>query len=203
MSEFPNEQGSVSPDLVREVPKSFGILHLLGMKIVKAQTGVGQVSIQVDGRLMHPQQAVHGGVIFTIADTAMSMALMSVIPQGSRFGTIEAKINFMLPVRSGELLAEGILVHKGRSTAVVEATVYNIFEGEQQAIAKVLGTFYIGRPRDADALHEEQSTELLSLPTTPLPPGTPGSVLRTLQFLSTQEDVEAMERAIEDGKSNL
>ena len=149
MSEFHKEQGSVSPDFLRDVPKNFGILHLLGMQIVKAQAGVGQVSIQVDGRLMHPQQMIHGGVIFTIADTAMSMALMSVIPQGSRFGTIEAKINFMLPVRSGELLAEGTVVHQGRSTAVVEATVYNLFEDEQQAIAKVLGTFYIGRPRDA------------------------------------------------------
>jgi acyl-CoA thioesterase len=55
----------------------------------------------------------------------------------------------MLPVRSGELLAEGKIVHQGRSTAVVEATVYNLFEGEQQAIAKALGTFYIGRPIDA------------------------------------------------------
>jgi acyl-CoA thioesterase len=149
MSEFHNERESVSPDFLREVPKNFGILHLLGMQIVKAQAGVGQVSIQVDARLMHPQQMVHGGVIFTIADTAMSMALMSVIPQGSRFGTIEAKINFMLPVRSGELLAEGKIVHQGRSTAVVEATVHNLFEGEQQAIAKALGTFYIGRPIDA------------------------------------------------------
>ena len=149
MSEFHNERESISSDFLREVPKNFGILHLLGMQIVKAQAGVGQVSIQVDARLMHPQQMVHGGVIFTIADTAMSMALMSVIPQGSRFGTIEAKINFMLPVRSGELLAEGKIVHQGRSTAVVEATVYNLFEGEQQAIAKALGTFYIGRPIDA------------------------------------------------------
>lgn len=149
MSEFHNEQGGVSPDFLREVSKNFGILHLLGMKIVKAQAGIGQVSIQVDSRLMHSQQSVHGGVIFTIADTAMSMALMSVIPEGSSFGTIEAKVNFLLPVRSGELLAEGTLIHKGRSTAVVEATVYNINEGEQQAIAKVLGTFYIRRPKDA------------------------------------------------------
>jgi len=105
--------------------------------------------------LMHPQQTVHGGVIFTIADTAMSIALMSVIPEGSRFGTIEAKINFLLPVRSGELLAESTLIHKGRSTAVVEATVYNINEGKQQAIAKALGTFYIGRPKDTDGTPDE------------------------------------------------
>jgi len=38
----------------------------------------------------------------------------------------------------------------------------------------------------------------LSLPTTPLPPGTPGSALLLLRFLSSREDVEAMERALED-----
>lgn len=203
MSEPYNERGSFPSGSLQEISKNFGILHLLGMRIVKAQAGVGQVSIQVDGRLMHSQQAVHGGVIFTIADTAMSMALMSVILEGSPFATIEAKINFMLPVRSGELLAEGTLVHKGRSTAVVEATVYNINEGQQQAIAKVLGTFYIGRPKNADISGTDQSSVPLPLPTTPLPPGTPGSVLRELHFFSSQEDVEAMERALEDGEKDL
>ncbi|HZU67345.1 MAG TPA: PaaI family thioesterase [Ktedonobacteraceae bacterium] len=142
------ERGNLSPDFLQEIPKNFGILHLLGMKIVKAGAGIGQVSIHVDSRLMHPQQIVHGGVIFTIADAAMSMALMPVIPQGSLFGTIEAKINFMQPVRAGDLLAEGKIIHKGRTTAVIEATVYNINEGEQQAVAKVLGTFYIRQPKD-------------------------------------------------------
>ena len=125
--------------------QSFGILHLLGMKIITAEAGSGRVGITVDERLMHPQQIVHGGVIFTLADTAMSMALMPLLPQGTRFGTLEAKINFMLPVRAGELLAEGTVVHMGRSTAVAEATVYNIVEGEQRAISKVLGTFSFAR----------------------------------------------------------
>src|SRR6266478_9696929 len=132
----PNEQTESTLDLIKQGVNNMGIAKLLGMRIEALEDGIGRVSIQVDERLMHPQQIVHGGVIFTLADTAMSMALMSVIPEGSRFGTIEAKVNFLLPVRSGELLAEGTLVHKGRSTAVVEATVYNINEDEQQAIAK-------------------------------------------------------------------
>lgn len=140
-----NRAGTSSAPTFSLDNKSFGILHLLGMKIVDAESGIGRVSIQIDERLMHPQQIVHGGVIFTLADTAMSMALISVLPVGTRFGTLEAKINFMLPVHMGELLAEGKIVHKGRSTAVLEATVFNIVEGEQQAIAKVLGTFSIAR----------------------------------------------------------
>ncbi len=129
---------------------AFGILRLLGMQIVTAESGIGRVSIQIDERLMHPQQIVHGGIIFTLADTAMSMALISVLPVGTPFGTIEAKINFMLPVYKGELLAEGKIVHKGRSTAVLEATVFNINEGEQNAIARVLGTFNIARSKNTE-----------------------------------------------------
>ena len=130
--------------------RKFGILHLLGMQIVTAEFGVGRVSIQIDERLMHPQQIVHGGVIFTLADTAMSMALISVLPVGTPFGTLEAKINFMLPVHKGELLAEGKIVHKGRSTAVLEATVFNLIESEQHAIARILGTFSIARSKNLE-----------------------------------------------------
>ena len=44
----------------------------------------------------------------------------------------------------------------------------------------------------------DQTSTPLSLPTTPLPPGTPGSTLLQLRFLSSREDVEAMERALVD-----
>jgi acyl-CoA thioesterase len=123
----------------------FGIRDLLGMQIVRAADGVGLVSIDVGRRLMHPQQMVHGGVIFTLADTAMSMALSSAIPPGTPFGTIEAKINYLLPVRSGELLAQGKIIHMGGSTAVMEATIYNTVDDQKQVIARVMGTFYIKR----------------------------------------------------------
>lgn len=153
----PNKEGGRPVDtgvppsaFLESTPQNFGIAHLLGMQIVRAQDGIGQVRIEIDGRLMHPQQMVHGGVIFTIADTAMSMALLSAIPSGTPFGTIEAKINYLLPANSGELLAEGKIVHMGGSTAVMEATVYNIVGEQQRTIAKVLGTFYIRRQKSID-----------------------------------------------------
>ena len=129
---------------------SFGFRDLLGMKVVSAQDGIGLVSIQIDERLMHPGRMVHGGVIFTLADTAMGMALRSLVPPGTPFSTIEAKINYLRPVRSGELLAEGRIIKQGGSTAVTEATVYNIVEEQRQVIAKVLGTFYIKRDKNVN-----------------------------------------------------
>jgi acyl-coenzyme A thioesterase PaaI-like protein len=73
----------------------------------------------------------------------MTMALISVLPVGTPFGILEAKINFMLPMYKGELLAEGKIVHKGSSTAVLEATAFKIIEGEQHAIARILGRFWV------------------------------------------------------------
>jgi acyl-CoA thioesterase len=143
----PMQMGVPPSAFLEGTPANFGIAHLLGMQIVRAEDGIGQVRIEIDKRLMHPQQIVHGGVIFTIADTAMSMALMSMVPPGSLFGTIEAKVNYMKPATTGELLAEGKIVHLGGTTAVIEATVYNIVGEQQKAIAKLLGTFYVKRPK--------------------------------------------------------
>ncbi len=137
-----------TPEMIGQLASKFGYANLLGMKIVTVHEGIGRVTIAVDERLMHPQMIVHGGVLFTLADTAMSMALLSVFPLGSRVSTIEAKINYLLPVREGELQAEATITHQGRSIAVTEATVYNIVNGERTAVAKVLGTFSIRVPKE-------------------------------------------------------
>jgi acyl-CoA thioesterase len=129
-----------------EATNAAGFFQLLGMRIEATDIGKGKVSIRVDERLMHPLMIVHGGVTFTLADTAMSMAILSVYPAGTRVSTIEAKINYLLPVRAGELIAEANIVQQGRQVAVTEATVFNINEGTSQAIARILGTFSIRQP---------------------------------------------------------
>ena len=132
---------------IRQSAYNSGYFRLLDMHLEEARDGVGATHIDVDNRLMHAQKIVHGGVIFTLADTAMSMALLSVLPEGSRVSTIEAKINYLLPVRGGELTSEATIVHRGNRTAVVEATVYNVNGEERKAIARVLGTFNIQHPK--------------------------------------------------------
>lgn len=136
-------------EAVRQSVNGSGYGHLLGMQVEKLEDGVGAVRIQVDTRLMHPQHIVHGGVIFTLADTAMSMAIISVVPAHTRFSTIEAKINYLQPVRTGELLAEAHFIQRGRTIAVLESTVYNINGEEKLPIARVLGTFHISSSKYA------------------------------------------------------
>jgi acyl-CoA thioesterase len=139
----PPEQTPSFLDAVRQKASRSGFFQLLDLQIDAAQDGKGAVSIHVDARLLHPEQIVHGGVIFALADTAMSMALMSSLPLNTPVSTIEAKINYLLPVRTGELIAEAKIVRRGRTIAVLEATVYNMIGEERQAIALMLGTFNI------------------------------------------------------------
>ena len=47
----------------------------------------------------------------------------------------------------------------------------------------------------------DQTIVPLSLPTTSLPPGTPGSALLQMRFMSSREDAEAIECALEDCES--
>lgn len=145
----PEQEQQLEGAMIQAASKA-GFFQLLGLSIEKIDGGLGHVSVSVDERLMHPYMMVHGGVLFTLADTAMSMALMSLIPPGTPFSTIEAKINYLRPVKEGKLIAEAMVVHQGRSTAVLEASIYNEINGERTLAARALGTFHIARDKQAE-----------------------------------------------------
>ncbi len=136
---------------------SCGYAQLLGMQIEALHNETGVVRISVDERLCNPQKMVHGGLIFTLTDTAMAMALFLVLPPGTRVSTVEAKINFLLPVCTGELLAEARIIHRGRSTAVLEATAHSVNGEERQVVARVLGTFNIASAQSRYTIPNEES----------------------------------------------
>ena len=71
----------------------------------------------------NPIGSVHGGFITTILDTVMGCALHSILDQGFSYTTLELKANFTKAVtlESGKLIAEGRVIHSGKSTALLEA----------------------------------------------------------------------------------
>jgi uncharacterized protein (TIGR00369 family) len=66
---------------------------------------------------------VHGGIVTTILDTAMSCAVHSELQSGVAYATVELKTSFVRPVTlaAGRLRAEGRVVHGGRQVATAEA----------------------------------------------------------------------------------
>jgi uncharacterized protein (TIGR00369 family) len=66
---------------------------------------------------------VHGGVPCTLADSAMGMAYAATLEEGESFATLELKINFLRPVWAATLIAEGVVVQRGRTIGLAECSV--------------------------------------------------------------------------------
>ncbi|MBF9029215.1 hotdog fold thioesterase [Rhodobacterales bacterium HKCCE3408] len=77
----------------------------------------------------NPMGSVHGGWYGTLLDSALGCAVMTKVPQGSVYTTLEYKVNIIRPIPIGtEILAEAIVSHAGRSTGVAEGTIRDASE---------------------------------------------------------------------------
>lgn len=87
------------------------------------EAGKASVELTVDERLANPLGTLHGGVLCDIADAAMGMAYAATLEEGESFTTLELKINFLRPVWKATLVAEGTVVHRGRTIGLTECSI--------------------------------------------------------------------------------
>lgn len=115
--------------------------ELVGVSYTKVENGYSHCVLKVDEKLLNPAGIVHGGAIYTMADSGMGVALYSFLDEDELFLTVEANIFYLKAVSSGKLICESKVVHRGKRTAVMEAEIRN----EGQLVAKAMGTFSIYR----------------------------------------------------------
>ena len=127
---------------VRKVANSSPYHRLLGIEATEIREGESRIQMLFKQELTHPYGIVHGGAIASLADSAVAMALISLVEPKDRITTIEFKINFFVPVSKGELKAHAKIIHKGSKTAVGDVEV--ITEGGE-LVAKVIATYSIMR----------------------------------------------------------
>ena len=82
----------------------------------------------------NPMGTVHGGWYGTLLDSAMACAVMTKVPRGRVYTTLEYKVNVIRPIPLGtEILAEGTVSHAGRSTGVAEGSIRGAADGRLYA----------------------------------------------------------------------
>jgi len=113
---------------------------LLGMELVEVKKGWAKVRLPFNENLTNAIGLMHGGAIFSPADSAVGMALVGLIDQDENISTLEMKINYLKPVSGGELMAEARIIHKGNQTAVGDVEVR---DANDTLIAKGLATYAI------------------------------------------------------------
>lgn len=66
----------------------------------------------------------HGGWYGAVLDTCMACAVLTMVPDGSSYTTLEYRVNVTRPVPLGmRVRAEGLIQHAGRSTGVARGEI--------------------------------------------------------------------------------
>ncbi len=106
---------------------------VVGLVLEPATDGVAAGSVELTASHLNPHGFVHGGVVFTLIDTVMGAAVMSLLDE-DRCVSGDVHLRFLRPVVSGRIACTARVVHHGRRTAVVEAVVVDP-EGRNVAFA--------------------------------------------------------------------
>lgn len=114
--------------------------QLLNMKIEQVEKDYARVSIKIEKKHIQFLETVHGGVIASLADSAAAWAIYGSNNLKDIPVTVEMKINFLKPIKSGKLVAEARNVHKGSRIFVSDVEVKN---SKGDLIAKSLLTYYL------------------------------------------------------------
>ena len=112
----------------------------LGIEVLKI--GEGHVQLQMTAGPSHwsPADRLHGGILFSLLDTALGRAVVSSLEEGRGSTTIESKINYFRPVMEGLLTADARVLNRGRRTAYAEG---EIRDDQGRLVARATGTFML------------------------------------------------------------
>src|SRR6202158_1827439 len=114
-------------DMIRQIQRGEAppppVASLIGFTLTEVEPGRAVVELDAGRRHANPMGTVHGGILCDIADAAMGIAYAAGLDEGETFTTLELKINFLKPVRTGRLTATGRVVKSGRAVALGECDV--------------------------------------------------------------------------------
>jgi len=94
----------------------------LGAQDRHAEPGSGRSTITYDAppTLENMMGYVQGGFIAGMLDSAMGLAVRSVLPEGSTAPTLEMKVSYLRPAELGRLVGHGRVVQLGGTIGFVE-----------------------------------------------------------------------------------
>jgi uncharacterized protein (TIGR00369 family) len=126
----------VQAAIARELPRP-PIHHFIGIDVRAASVGEATFALPATEWLTAPPPGrLQGGVVALLAETALSTAIQTTLPAGTALAPIDLKVNYLRPaIADGrELIADGLVTHRGRRLAVANATVRDA-DGRQLALA--------------------------------------------------------------------
>lgn len=113
------QEGTIALSALRTIGDSTShpgpFSQLLGIKFHNMADGQCSASLEVKEHLLNPLGIAHGGVTFSLADSACGGAALSAIG-APRIVTQDMQIRYHGPVRPGDIFAQAEVVHFGTRT---------------------------------------------------------------------------------------
>jgi acyl-CoA thioesterase len=135
--ETQEEKEQLATLVVSQMMRSDLFSQWLGIEVLEVKEGYCRIRMTLRPEMINGFGVVHGGVAFSLADSAFAFACNN---RNNLSTAVDTSINFTRPTMPGEILtAEAKEFHNGRSTGVYLITVTNQRD-EQVAFFK--GTCY-------------------------------------------------------------
>ncbi|HEY0885287.1 MAG TPA: PaaI family thioesterase [Ramlibacter sp.] len=117
----------------------------LGIRIDHCDGGNARATLAPTPNACWPSRGnPHGGVLFTVIDTTMAWAAMSLAGDGESVATVDCSIQYPAPATHGPFTCEAASVRKTGRTVFMRA---EILDGRGGVVALGQGTFRIIREK--------------------------------------------------------
>lgn len=112
----------------------------LGVAVLQLEKGSCELRMQTTDIMLNGFDILHGGVSYSLADSALAFASNS---YGNKCVSIETSISHIRPVKKGDILtAKAIEIHRGKTTGIYEVLITN---QENKKVAFFKGVVYISK----------------------------------------------------------
>ena len=116
------ETANPSHEQIKAHSTRIAFLAHMGIELLEMRAGWVRMKLNYKPELMQPH-AMHGGAIYSLADSAAAHALMSQTLPEQFATTVEQRINFFKAVQAQDLYAEAHIVHLGKTLAYSEVAI--------------------------------------------------------------------------------
>jgi uncharacterized protein (TIGR00369 family) len=102
--------------------------RLLGIELFDVDHGRVKMTLLPQEFHYNPMGCVHGGILSTLLDTVMAAAIQTALAPRQSYLTLSLNVTFLKPVfeKTGEIMADGMLVSVLRSVATAEGRILNV-----------------------------------------------------------------------------
>lgn len=92
------------------------------MRVVEVRKAYAKVEMLIDEQILNVHGFVHGGALYSLADTAAGAASFAT---GRDSVTLSGTINYIKPGKGGKLIGIAQEISAGRTTGIYEVFIFN------------------------------------------------------------------------------